>query len=363
MAYRVGSGGIALGQEDLEESIKILEENTFRYADEAWENHRDQVLEALRTIDQCKNLAFQTKKSRLVDLCMLWDEEQWLKEGETICREGYYEEVLELSSAGRNIPLKGILMSVIRDMDEEPWWERAANGMLFRPKLEEPYEWYILCIYFAGAKAIYTGRVWERDSFRTWKDGNFPNWEGGSVFSRTLVPEQWLKDYDEYNQKLLEEREERARVRQKKEDQKKREHEHLVKGTFDRIFGEMEESGLLYILKHTDCRTLAAALPAAGEPVRNRLLENMTEKQRELVEKQWRLHGNGKHSLSSFSWSESMDQMLIIAGLAEEEGKCEAFDVGQVALIYGNRIFCPGRLSFAPDKQGNSVVFPEAGMV
>ncbi len=319
MAYRVSPGVIALGREDLEESIRILEENTFRYAEEAWENHRDQVLEALRTIDQCKNLAFQTKMSRLMDLCMLWDEEQWLKEGETICREGYYEEVLELSSAGRNIPLKRILMSVIRDMDEEPWWERAANGMLFRPRIEEPYEWYILCIYFTGAKAIYTGRMWERDSFRTWKDGNFPVWTGGSVFSRTLVPEQWLKDYDEYNQKLLAEEKERARVRQERDDQKKLEHERLVKETFNRIFGEMDESGLLYILKHTDCRTLAIVSLAAGEPVRNRLLENMTEKQKELVEKQWMRHGSGRHSLLSSWWEiqESMDQMLIMAGLAQ----------------------------------------------
>ncbi len=318
MAYLVSPGVMALGQEDLEESVKILEENTFRYAEDAWENHRDEVLEALRTIDQCKILVEQTKKSMLMDLCMLWDEEQGLKEGETICRGGYYEdEVLKRSSAGRKIPLKRILMSAIRDMDEEPWWERAANAMLFKPKIQEPYEWYILCIYFTGAKVIYTGKMWERDSFRSWKDGRFPYWsrERGSVFSRTLVPERWLTDYDQYCQSLLEEREKRDRADGEKEKQKRLERERSVKEAFNRIFGEMDKPGLWYLLKDTDCRTLAAASLAAEEPVRNRLLENMSERQRELVEKQWRLHGDGRDSLLRIWWKESMDEMLIMAGL------------------------------------------------
>ncbi len=169
----------------------------------------------------------------------------------------------------------------------------------------EGYEWYIAYLYLTGAQYV--------DSYFDWGIGT----ERFYRTFRAMVPEEWQGEYDRYCSPRIENRRKETLERNLEMLNDRFEEERSVKTAFHRIFGEMEPERIGYIAGELDYKTLAVGTVYAEEPVRNRFLENMSLRQRELVVDEWMNNRNYEYHLSDAL--EAMDAILIAAGLTGKE--------------------------------------------
>ncbi|MEY8336973.1 FliG C-terminal domain-containing protein [Lachnospiraceae bacterium 62-35] len=288
----------------MKQPLEILKEKALKYAGEAFEGHREQIFESLKVIGQCGALARQSGLLALDEAAELWEEESGLADGDSIEPGKYDEDTLELSLSERDVPLKELLIYEIRSLADAMDWDKVEEDTLAWAGKNgySEYEWYIVYIYLTGAGSILKG-VQARYYYLTF---------------RVMVPGPWQEDYDRYCHTLVEKQQEKELADTQERVNNEFETETAIKTAFHRIFGDMDPEEMRYIIHELDYKTLAAGTAFAAEAVRNRFLENMEKRQRDLVIEEWFYRRNNSYHLSDIL--EAMDRMMILAGLT---GKME----------------------------------------
>lgn len=276
----------------MEQALEILKRKALSYAKEAFEGHREQIFAAMQFMCLCSSVARQSGLLALDTVAGMCDEED--------LREDEGDIALAVSMAKGDMPLKDLLISIIRRIADAPDWDDVEKEVLAQAEKNKcsGYEWYVIMIYLSGGKNILAGVDPER-------------W---FLMLRVMVPEQWLEDYDTYCRTWTENMHAEKRTWEEERAKKSFEKETSVKRAFNRVFGEMGPETLKFVIRELDYRTLAAGTAFAEERVRTRFLENMSERQRERVTEEWCWMRDSMYHLEDIL--EAMDRMLILAGLA-----------------------------------------------
>ena len=284
----------------MEQSLENFRKKAFTYAREAFQAHREQIFEAMHVINQCGDMARQSGLLALEGLAELWADEEGLTIEDSTFHGRYDEETLTYSLAGRDVPLKELLIFMVLKIVDAS--DRDTVGKEFLAQVEKNgcsgYEWLVAYLYLTGMLDIYAGQL----------PGNF------YLYHRVMVPEEWLEDYDRYCQKMVLRWDERDKILRQEMVNESFEREFSVKRAFEKMFQEMESERLCYLLKELDYETLAAGTAFAGEAVRNRILEHMETRKIGLVIEEWSCKRNFGYHLSDIL--DATDRMLILAGLA-----------------------------------------------
>ena len=243
----------------MEQALEILKRKGLPYAKEAFEGHREQIFAAMQFMCLCSFVARESGLLALDEVAEMWEEESSGEDGGNIA--------LAVSMAKGDMPLKDLLLSIIRRIADAPDWDDVEKEVLAQAEKNKcsGYEWYVIMIYLSGGKNILAGVDPER-------------W---FLMLRVMVPEQWLEDYDTYCRTWTE---------------------------------NMHAEKRKFVIRELDYRTLAAGTAFAEERVRTRFLENMSERQRERVTEEWCWMRDSMYHLEDIL--EAMDRMLILAGLA-----------------------------------------------
>jgi len=276
----------------MEQALEILKRKALSYAKEAFEGHREQIFAAMQFMCLCSSVARQSGLLALDTVAGMWDEED--------LREDEGDIALAVSMAKGDMPLKDLLLSIIRRIADAPDWDDVEKEVLAQAEKNKcsGYEWYVIMIYLSGGKNILAGVEPE-------------SW---FLMLRVMVPEQWLEDYDTYCRTWTEKMHAEKRTWEEERAKKSFEKETSVKRAFNRVFGEMGPETLKFVIRELDYRTLAAGTAFAEERVRTRFLENMSERQRERVTEEWCWMRDSMYHLEDIL--EAMDRILILAGLA-----------------------------------------------
>ena len=275
----------------MEQALEILKRKGLPYAKEAFEGHREQIFAAMQFMCLCSFVARESGLLALDEVAEMWEEESSGEDGGNIA--------LAVSMAKGDMPLKELLLHIIRRIVDASDWDEVEEEILAQAKEKgcSGYEWYVVMIYLSGGKSILEGVEPERLL----------------LMFRVLVPEQWLEDYDRYCHEWTKKEGERERAEREERANKSFEKERSVKTAFNRIFGRVGPERLRYVMRELDYKTLAAGTAFAEESVRKHCLENMDERQRELVKEEWSYHREYAYHLEDIL--EAMDRMLILAGL------------------------------------------------
>lgn len=264
-------------EENMEQTQGRLRERAMLYAQEAFAEHKKEIFLAMRIV--CQLDSWQG----------LWTPEEGVASWE--------------EENGKTVPSKEALLDVMRmaEAEKDPEsWEEELYGLAVQRGCSG-YEWYITYVYLAGMRGFYAGMFSEY----------------ARLVCRMMVPERWLEDYDSYWREWDEkEQEKRAAEDEKLLNENVRE-ATVMKEDFHSCFGKIGQKALKRILQETDYKTLAAAVFGAEESLKNRFLENMSGRQRELVQEVWRRY----HIFDEFrleSMLEAMARMRVMAGLAGE---------------------------------------------
>lgn len=275
-------------------ALETLKRKGPAYAKEAFEGHREQIFGALQFMCLCSFAARESGLLALDEVAEMREEESQGEFGGNIA--------LAISMAKGDMPLKELLLHIIRGIVDASDWDEVEEEILAQAKEKgcSGYEWYVVMIYLSGGKSILAGIEPERMLF----------------MFRVLVPEQWLEDYDRYCHEWIKKEEEKERTEREERAEKSFEKERSVKTAFNRIFKSVGPERLRYVMRELDYKTLAAGTAFCGEAVRKRFLENMDERQRELVKEEWSCKREYAYHLEDIL--EAMDRMLILAGLTGE---------------------------------------------
>lgn len=264
----------------MERSLDVLRERLKteapKHAGEAFEEHGEQIFEALGVMYQCRNLARESGLLALEEVVDSWEEGKGLAE---------------------DVPLRKLLIYLTQkivdaddldDVEEEVLNQAVESGC-------PGSEWYVMDLYLTGIKNIHGGT-------------------GSEDFYHILaamVPERWLEDYHGHFQTIIEKWKGEEQASSEEGLKKRLRRESDVRTAFNRIFGEMAPERSRYIFKQLDDKILAKGICSAAEPVRNRLLEYMESGQRESVLRE--MGGYQYGCLEDIL--DAMDRMLIVAGL------------------------------------------------
>lgn len=258
----------------MEKLQEIIRERAMQYAEEAFAEHGEEITTAFDYIIACR---YEAAYNGLLAL----------------------EEKIEDWKKEEDIPLKGLLIDLVQgivDATDMDFWEEKAYRQIMEAGYSG-YEWYIAALYVEGCKSVYMGVV-ETQYYHV---------------CRAMVPERWQEDFDDYweswtketrksNEALIEARARFAFQR-----------EAAVRAAFHRRFGEMAPEGIQNILKELPDNVLAAALAGAGEPLRNRFLEQMAVEQKKDILEEWYQNRDEAYSLRDIETT--MEQMTMAAGL------------------------------------------------
>lgn len=269
----------------MDKPVEILKRKAARYARDSFEEHKEQIFGALQIIVQLSCLY-----GKIVTLfCSV--------SGDVV--EYTRKDAVEQCVAETDAPLKELLVHLLcKESDEEIMIWVDDNKY-------EGYEWYIAYLYLTGVQYV--------DSYFDWGIGT----ERFYRTFRAMVPEEWQGEYDRYCSPWIENHRKKTLAGNLEGLNEKFEEERSVKTAFHRIFGDMEPERIRYIMGELDYKTLAAGTVYAEEPVRNRFLENMSLRQRELVVDEWMNNRNYEYHLNDAL--EAMDAILIAAGLTGKE--------------------------------------------
>lgn len=284
----------------MERSLDILREKAFAYAEEAFEEHREQIFGAMYAMDLCSDMARQSGLLALDILAELWAEEKGLAIQNPISQGQYDEETLACSLKGRDVPLMELLVFAILKTVDASDPDILEEQILAQAKKDgcSGDEWFVAYIYLTGALDIYAARSPRSIYLR----------------HRIMIPEKYLEDYDRYVEGQISPWDERERAFRQERVDNGFAREISVKTAFGKRFGRMRSERLRSLLKEVDVRTLAEGTAFAEESIRNRFLAHMEERQRETVKEAW--SHNRVYGYYLGDSLDAMDRMLILAGLA-----------------------------------------------
>ncbi len=264
----------------MERSWEKLKEKALPYAREAFERYGEKMFTALWVLYDCSYKVREKGLLALEETAEQWEEEMRLGK-----------------SNSADVPLKKLLVYGMRKLADSSDEDCLTEEIIKKAEAYGyfGYEWYVVYLYLGGIRGILASE--------------FP--ESFELKLRMMVPEQWLEEYDRYSQIFVQKRqaEKEAGVREQFREAVS------ARTAFHRRFQEMEPEKIRYILKELDYKTLAAGIVFAEEPLRNRFLENMTERQRRFVIEEW----YGRKRIDEYSPHESlaaMYRMMMIAGLS-----------------------------------------------
>ncbi len=264
----------------MEQIQEIIRERAMQYAEEAFAEQKEETCAAFSCILACRKEARQSGLLALEEFAEGWKE----KEG---------------------IPLKRLLTGMVLELVDSPdidcWEEKACRQIM--ESGYSGYEWYIANLYVAGCKKMYMG-VSETQYY---------------LFCRALVPERWQEVFDDYWESWIKEEQERNDAHIEDWARHVFQEEAAIHTAFHRRFEEMEPEGLRRILKELPDKTLAAALAGAGDPLRNRFLEQMSAEQKKDIMEEWYQNRDDAYSLRNIE--RAMEEMTMAAGLMGTIGK------------------------------------------
>lgn len=275
----------------MEQSLETLKRKALAYAGVAFEVYREQIFAALQFMCLC---SFVARQSGLLAL-----DEVVQPEDRDSLRENEGAMGLVISMAEKDMPLKELLLHIIRRIVDAADWDEVEEEILTQAAESgcSGYEWYVVMIYLSGGKNIVAGVEPER-------------W---FLMLRVMVPEQWLEDYDRYCQAWTEKEQAEKRIWYEESVKESFAKETSVKTAFNRVFGEMGPETLKYVIRELDYKTLAAGTAFAEQAARTRFLENLSKRRRERVMEEW---GKRDYAYHLEDILDAMDRMLILAGLA-----------------------------------------------
>lgn len=258
----------------MEQMQEIIRERAMQYAEEAFTEHEEEVSEAFHCIMTCRFVARQSGLLALDEIAEDWKEEN-------------------------EIPLKSLLIDMVQEIVDasgvDVWEEKACRRIL--ESGYSGYEWYIANLYVTGCKNLYMGNSHTQYY----------------LLCRAMVPERWLEDFDDYWESWTKEEQERHETHIEDWARYVFPREAAIRAAFHRRFGEMEPEGLQRILEELPDKILAAALAGAGEPLRNRFLEQMSMEQRKDIMEEWYQNRSDEYSLRDIE--KAMERMTMAAGL------------------------------------------------
>ena len=264
----------------MEQIQEIIRERAMQYAEEAFAEHGEEVSEAFHYIMTCRFAARQSGLLALEEIA-----EDWKEEAE--------------------IPLKSLLIGIVLEIVDAPdidsWEEKACRQIMENGY--SGYEWYIANLYVTGCENMYMG----------------VNNTQYYLLCRTMVPERWQEDFDDYWESWTKEAQERKDAQIEDWARYVFQKEAAIRAAFHRRFGEMEPEGLRSILKELPDAILATALAGAGESLRNRFLEQMSAEHKKEIMEEWYRNRNDEYSLRGIE--KAMEQMTMAAGLMGAVGK------------------------------------------
>ena len=280
----------------MDKPVEILKRKAARYARDSFEEHKEQIFRALQVIEQIACL--YGKICRTFFSSVFGDVAEYTR-----------KDAVEQCVAETDVPLKELLVHLLcKESDEELYGDCMNEEIMtwVDDNKYEGYEWYIACLYLTGVQYFDTYLVdWGIGTERFYRT------------FRAMVPEEWQGEYDRYCRPWIENHRKETLSGNLERLNDRFEEERSVKTAFHRIFGDMEPGRIGYIMGELDYKTLAAGTAYAEEPVRNRFLENMSLRQRELVVDEW-MHNRG-HQYHLNDAFEAMDAILIAAGLTGKE--------------------------------------------
>lgn len=276
----------------MDKPVEMLRRKAVRYARDSFEEHKEQILGALQIIEQLDCLYGEIA----AHFCSVL--------GGVV--EYSKKDIVEHCVAETDAPLKELLVHLLcKESDEELFGECMNEEIMAwaADNKYQGYEWYIAYLYLTGVQYV--------------RESNFGltgiGTEGFYCTFRTMVPEEWQGEYDRYCSQWIENHRKEILAGKMEILSDRFEEERSVKTAFHRIFGNMDPERIQYIAGELDYKTLAAGTAYAAKPVRNRFLENMSVRQRELVVDEW-IH-NRYYEYHLNDTLEAMDAILIAAGL------------------------------------------------
>lgn len=271
--------------------IRSLKKEALKYAGEAFEGHREQAFAALQFFAQCICIA---RRYGLLALDAV------AEGGDQDSQEEWEDIALAVSMIGRDMPLKELLLHMMRKLVDAYNLDEVEKEILEDGDRRSGYERYFVYLYLTAIKNIRRGTPLEQFF----------------LMLRVMVPEKWLADYDRHCQEWTQAQQEKRQEEEWERRNKEFEEEISITEAFNRIFGEMGPEKIEFIAEEVDFKTLAAGIAFAREPVRKRFLENMPEWQRSLVTNElYSMKYDGYHWRDNL---EAMDRMLMVAGLTGE---------------------------------------------